>query len=173
MYWREKMKKLLTDNTLNSINTHKIRFCDSFCQTCLVWIVRPITIPQIKLYLCVRCIQVWNKKTLLWRQFRDETAKCVENDINTTDSWRNNWQIFIKFGLLFPHTTLVKIKNVSYKYQAVFAKKLCEVSIFPKCTLYVKLPTYRLIMTKAWLISHLTFLWPLWPWFFPINNFSC
>ena len=96
-------------------------------------------------------MHIWNRKTLLWKQFRDETAKCVENNINTTDSWRNNWQNFIKFGLLFPHTTLVKIKNVSYKYLAVFAKKLCKVSIFPKCTLYVKLPSYstaRTILSK-------------------------
>ena len=57
------------------------------------------------------------------KTIRDETAKCVENNINTTDSCRNNRQNFIKFGLLFPHTTLVKIKNVSYKYLAVFAKK--------------------------------------------------
>ena len=70
-------------------------------------------------------MHTWNRKTLLWRQFLDETAKCVENNINTTDSRRNNWQNFIKFGLLFPHTTLAKIKNVSYKYLAVFAKKNC------------------------------------------------
>ena len=44
---------------------------------------------------------------------------------------------------MFPHTTLAKIKNVSYKYLAVFAKKLCKISIFPKCTLYVKLPRYQ------------------------------
>ena len=25
---------------------------------------------------------------------------------------------------------------------------------------------YRFILTKAWLISHLTLLWPLWPWLF-------
>ena len=91
-------------------------------------------------------MHIWNRKE--WRQFGDETAKCVENNINTTDSWGNNWQNFIKFGLLLPHTTPAKIKNVSYKYLAVFVKKLCKVSIFPKCTLYMKLPLSWLLVLE-------------------------
>ena len=39
-------------------------------------------------------------------------------------------------------------------------------NLFHVTGMYIKPIIYRLIRTKPWLSSHLTFLWPLWPWFF-------